>query len=51
MGYDDRVKEVEIWRAATNSSKKKWQFVMIEHSSGTIERIYRENVLDENFDN
>ena len=50
MGVGQAQSELEKWRLITNDSRKSWNMYMISNSDSAIERIYRELVLEENFD-
>lgn len=51
MTPDDKERELEIWRAGTKHFAKNWTYSMIMTSDSVIEYIYRENVLQEKFEN
>lgn len=43
--------ECNRWREISTSRRSSWPFELVAHSDSTIERIYRESILGENFDN
>jgi hypothetical protein len=49
MSTWQKMKTVKNWKSTTSDSRKNWDFEMINTSSSTIERIYREVEMKENF--
>jgi len=46
---DDKMSVVSIWREITIDFRRDWPFYMINVSDSAIEKIYREVILEENF--
>ena len=46
---DDRMSIVTIWKEITLDFRRHWPFYIINVSDSTIEKIYREVILEENF--
>lgn len=52
MDTEEQVNKVVEWKFSnTSSPQKHWSFSMIHSSTSSIERVYRELILKETFEN
>lgn len=49
MTLESQIEEHQNWFNKTVDARRKWPFALVTQSTSTIERIYRELVLDEVF--
>ena len=51
MSFEKQEAIINLWKLITTSSKNEYSNLLIRMSDNTIERIYREYVMRENFKN